>query len=54
LALTHPQIAARIGTVREVVTRAFAWLQQHGLIILNGRHLTLPDEEALTAYAGEY
>jgi CRP/FNR family transcriptional regulator len=53
LALTHPQIASRIGTVREVVTRAFARLQQNGLIRVEGRAVTIADEKALAVYAGE-
>ena len=32
LSLTHQQIAARIGSVREVVSRAFNRIQQSGLI----------------------
>jgi CRP/FNR family transcriptional regulator len=51
--LTNQQIAARIGSVREVVSRAFARLQQNGLVTLEGRRVTIPDEEALKAYAGE-
>ena len=53
LVLTNQQIAARIGTVREVVSRALARLQQNGLIVVDGRRVTILNEEALTAYAGE-
>ena len=53
LSLTHPQIASRIGTVREVVTRAFARLQQQGLIRIEGRRVTIRDEKAVAVYAGE-
>lgn len=53
LALTNQQIAARIGSVREVVSRAFARLQQNGLIKVEGRRITIPDQESLKAYAGE-
>ncbi len=53
LVLTNAQIAARIGTVREVVSRAFGRLQHNGLISTNGRRVTIIDEEALQAYAGE-
>ena len=52
-ALTHAQIAARVGSVREVVSRAMARLQQGGLISLDGRQLMVPDEEALRSYALE-
>jgi CRP-like cAMP-binding protein len=50
---TNQQIAARIGSVREVVSRALARLQHDHLIKLETRRLTIPDEEALAAYAGK-
>ena len=53
LALTNQQIAARIGTVREVVSRALSRLQQNDLIVVNGRVVTILDEETLRAFAGE-
>jgi CRP-like cAMP-binding protein len=55
LTLTHTnqQIAARVGSVREVVSRALARLQHDGLIIHEGRALTIPDERKLAAFAGE-
>jgi CRP/FNR family transcriptional regulator len=53
LKLTNQQIAARIGTVREVVSRAFARLQQDGLIAVEGRRVVISDEGALAAYAGD-
>jgi CRP/FNR family transcriptional regulator len=53
LALTNPQIAARIGTVREVVSRALSRLQQSELIVVSGRTVTILDEESLRAFAGE-
>jgi CRP-like cAMP-binding protein len=53
LRLTHQQIASRIGSVREVVSRALARLQQNGLIKVEGRLITITDEKALTAYAEE-
>jgi len=53
LALTNQQIAARIGTVREVVSRALSRLQQDDLIGIEGRRITIPDETALKSYAGE-
>jgi CRP/FNR family transcriptional regulator len=53
LVLTNQQIAARIGSVREVVSRAFNRLQQNGLLTLNGRRVVIPNEEALKSYAGE-
>jgi CRP/FNR family transcriptional regulator len=51
LTLTNQQIAARIGSVREVVSRALARLQDNGLIAVDGRSVTIPDEEALAVYA---
>ena len=53
LTLTNQQIAARVGSVREVVSRALARLQQDGLVKLEGRRLSIPDEAALASYAGE-
>jgi CRP-like cAMP-binding protein len=50
---TNQQIAARIGSVREVVSRAFTRLQHDGLIVVEGRHLIIPDEVALKAFADE-
>lgn len=49
--LTHQQVAARIGTVREVVSRAFSRLQQAGLVRLDGKRVLVPDEKAFAAYA---
>ncbi len=53
LVLTNQQIAARIGTVREVVSRALSRLQQNDLIVLDGRRVTIVNETALKSYAGE-
>jgi CRP/FNR family transcriptional regulator len=53
LVLTNQQIAARIGTVREVVSRALNRLQQNGLIEVDGRHVRIPDEESLAVYVGD-
>ncbi|MFN7998486.1 MAG: Crp/Fnr family transcriptional regulator [Bryobacteraceae bacterium] len=49
LELSNQQIAARVGTVREVVSRALSRLQQEGLLEIDGRRLTIPDESALEA-----
>lgn len=49
--LTHSQLAARVGTVREVVTRALNRLQEQGLIIINGKELLVPDLKRLSEYA---
>jgi CRP/FNR family transcriptional regulator len=53
IALTNQQIAARIGTVREVVSRALSRLQQNELIRVSGRAVTILDEDALETFAGE-
>ncbi len=53
LTMTNQQVAARVGSVREVVSRALTRLQHDGLIVLKGRRLSIPDETALAAYAGE-
>jgi CRP/FNR family transcriptional regulator len=52
LALTNQQIAARIGSVREVVSRALSRLQSNGLIAVDGRRVVIGDEEALEIFAG--
>ncbi len=53
LAHTNQQIAARVGSVREVVSRALTRLQLDGLVRLEGRRLNIPDEKSLAAFAGE-
>ncbi len=53
LTLTRIEIANRIGSVREVVSRAFTHLQKTGLIELKGRRLvTIPNMGALHTAAG--
>lgn len=51
LPLSHQQLAARIGSVREVVTRALSRLQKEGLIVVRGHRFVIPDPDRLTAYA---
>ena len=53
LTQTHQQIAARVGTVREVISRSFSRLQHDGLIVVEDRKLTIPDEAALAAFADQ-
>lgn len=55
LTLTHTnqQIAARVGSVREVISRALSRLQHDGLIVLVDRKLTIPDIEALSSFADQ-
>lgn len=53
LKLTRSQIAARLGSAREVVSRALTHLDESGLIEIQGRRLvTIPDMRALSAFAG--
>ncbi len=50
---TRTQIANRIGSAREVVSRAFTHLQECGLIQMEGRRLvTVPNMRALRAFTG--
>jgi hypothetical protein len=42
----------RIGSVREVVSRALSRLQQNGLIQIDGRRITICDGQALEVFAG--
>ncbi len=51
LKLTNQQIAARIGSVREVVSRALARLQQSNLILVEGRRVSIQNEESLAVFA---
>ena len=50
LGLTQQQVAARIGSVREVVSRAFARLQRSGLIEVQGSQIRIPDIDTLAGY----
>jgi CRP/FNR family transcriptional regulator len=43
----NQEIAARIGTVREIVSRTFSRLAQEGAIRLDGRHVTILDRGRL-------
>ena len=53
LTQTNQQIAARVGSVREVISRALSRLQNDGLIVLEDRKLTIPDIEALSSFADQ-
>lgn len=53
LALSRAEIASRIGSTREVVSRAFTHLEIAGLIKLRGRRIvSIPDVRALSSFAG--
>lgn len=47
LSMTNGQIAARIGTVREVVSRALSRLQTDGLISLENRRIKILSEKGM-------
>ena len=53
LILTNQQIAARIGTVREVVSRPLNRRQQDGLLRVEGRRVFILDEGVMKSYTGE-
>jgi CRP/FNR family transcriptional regulator len=48
---TREEIAARVGTVREPLSRAFAALARQGVLTIRGRHLLLPDVKRLEEVA---
>jgi CRP/FNR family transcriptional regulator, cyclic AMP receptor protein len=47
LGISHQELAAHIGTVRELVSRYMARLQAQGFIRVNGREITILDQEGL-------
>ncbi|MEO8659675.1 MAG: Crp/Fnr family transcriptional regulator [Bryobacteraceae bacterium] len=49
LQMSHQELAAHIGTVRELVSRNLTRLQAQGFIAMNGREITIVDEEGLQA-----
>lgn len=49
LTVSHQELAAQIGTVRELVSRNMARLQAESLVTVNGREIIIPDEQALEA-----
>ena len=51
LTLTHTQLAARLGTVRELVARAFAQLEASGVIARDRSRVTIRDPARLAALA---
>lgn len=53
LTMNRSEIASRLGSAREVVSRAFTQLETAGLIQMHGRRLiTIPDLMALRLFAG--
>mgnify|MGYP001546706451 CR=1 FL=1 len=51
LSLSNHEIATRIGSVRDVVSRAFVRLQNLGLIEMKARSITIPELRSLKLYA---
>ena len=49
LGASHQELAAQIGTVRELVSRNMARLQAQGFIEINGREVVILDAEGLEA-----
>jgi CRP/FNR family transcriptional regulator len=47
LPLTHQELASRLGTVREVVTRNLARFKGEGLIAVQGREVSILDKKGL-------
>jgi CRP/FNR family transcriptional regulator len=45
--LTHAQMAARLGTVREVITRSLRKLEEEGIIKIERHRIIILDREAL-------
>ncbi len=53
LTMNRTEIAGRIGSAREVVSRAFTQLEKAGLIRMEGKRLiTIPNMQALKVFAG--
>lgn len=49
--LTHEELAMRLGTVREVVSRNLARFQAEGMVKIDRRQIVIADAEALRAEA---
>jgi CRP/FNR family transcriptional regulator len=49
--MTHQELASRLGTVREVVSRNLARFRAEGLIRIQGRQLAILDRDALSQEA---
>jgi Mn-dependent DtxR family transcriptional regulator len=51
--MNRSEIASRLGSTREVVSRAFSQLERAGLIKMDGSRLvTIPDRGLLRTFAG--
>ncbi len=51
IGLTHQELASRLGTVREVVSRNLARFRIQGLLKIEGREISVVDREGLRAEA---
>ena len=51
--LTQQQMAARLGTVREMISRALRQLEAEGLVRREGRQIVVTDRAALERRAGQ-
>jgi CRP/FNR family transcriptional regulator len=51
--LTHQQMAARMGTVREMVSRALRELEAEGMVRREGRQIVITDQAALERRAAQ-
>jgi CRP/FNR family transcriptional regulator len=51
LRLSNHEIASRIGSVRDVVSRAFSRLKHQGLISIDDRNVTILDLQGLKRYS---
>jgi CRP/FNR family transcriptional regulator len=51
LDFSNHEIAIRMGSVRDVVSRALARFQQEGLIVLKRRQVVIPNVRFLKRYA---
>ena len=51
LSLSNHEIATRIGSVRDVVSRALARLQNEGFVVVKARTITIVNVRALKLYA---
>jgi CRP/FNR family transcriptional regulator len=51
LPLTHQELASRLGTVREVVSRNLARFRAEGLVQIQGHQLRIVDRESLAREA---
>ncbi len=52
LSETNEEIASRIGTVREVVSRTLHSFKDAGILRLNGRRVRICDHDALSQAGG--